>query len=57
MLSYDEFRTLLRTQCMHEAIYDDSEGREILVIRTLDAYTLVRKAIEQTKENQHVNDR
>jgi hypothetical protein len=32
---------------MYETIYDDSEGRTILVIRMLDAYGMVNKAQEK----------
>jgi hypothetical protein len=33
---------------MHEAIYEDSEGRSILVIELLDAYGMVNKASQPT---------
>ena len=42
-MTYDEFREAVKTKFMHEAIYNDSEGREILVIRTLDAYSMMRR--------------
>lgn len=42
-MTYDEFREAIKTKFMYEAIYDDSEGREILVIRTLDAYSMMRR--------------
>ena len=43
-MTYSEFREFVRTECMYETVYDDSEGREILVIRLLDAFTLLNKA-------------
>lgn len=42
-MTFDEFREALKTEFMHEAIYEDSEGREILVIRTLDAYSMMKR--------------
>ena len=39
-LNYEEFRKYL-DDCMKEALYSDSEGREILVIRTIDAFSMV----------------
>jgi hypothetical protein len=33
---------------MHEAIYEDSEGRSILVIELLDAYGMVNKLSQPT---------
>ena len=37
-LTYEEFLDFVRAKCMYETIYDDSDGRTILVIRMLDAY-------------------
>ena len=37
-MTYEEFLDFVRAKCMYETIYDDSEGRTILVIRMLDAY-------------------
>ena len=34
----------------HEAIYDDSEGRTIVVIRMLDLYALVNGVVKRAKE-------
>jgi hypothetical protein len=47
-MTYEEFFKFVQSECMHEAIYDDSEGRTILVIRMIDAYGMVNKA--QKKE-------
>ena len=37
-MTYEEFLDFVRAKCMYETIYDDSDGRTILVIRMLDAY-------------------
>jgi hypothetical protein len=46
-MTYEEFLKFVPSRCMHEAIYDDSDGRTILVIRMLDAYGMVNKAQQQ----------
>jgi len=43
-MTYEEFLKFVPAKCMYETIYDDSEGRDILVIRMLDAYGMVNKA-------------
>lgn len=35
----------------HEAIYDDSEGRRIVVIRMLDLYFLVNELIKKAQHD------
>ena len=40
-MTYEEFLDLVPAKCMYETIYDDSDGRTILVIRMLDAYKLI----------------
>ena len=42
-MTYEEFLEFVPSKCMHEAIYEDSEGRLILVIEMLDAYSLINK--------------
>ena len=37
-MTYEEFLDFVHAKCMYETIYDDSDGRTILVIRMLDAY-------------------
>ena len=44
-MTYEEFLEFVPAKCMYETIYDDSEGRTILVISLLDAYGMVNKAI------------
>ena len=41
-MTYEEFCKKARNR-MHETIYSDSDGREILVIRMLDAYALLTR--------------
>jgi len=43
-MTYEEFLEFVPAKCMYETIYDDSEGRTILVISLLDAYGMVNKA-------------
>jgi hypothetical protein len=40
-MTYEEFLDFVRAKCMYETIYDDSDGRAILVIRMLDAYKFI----------------
>jgi hypothetical protein len=49
-MKYEDFEKLVKHQSMHETIYDDSEGRTIVVIRLLDLFVLVTKAIQQTEK-------
>ncbi len=44
-MTYQEFVQLVQ-HSMHETIYEDSEGRSILVIDLLDAFALANKLIE-----------
>jgi hypothetical protein len=50
-MKYEDFEKLVKYQSMHETIYNDSEGRTIVVIRLLDLFVLVTKAIQQTEKN------
>jgi hypothetical protein len=43
-MTYEEFLNFLPSKCMYETIYDDSDGRTILVIKLLDAFSMVNKA-------------
>jgi len=43
-MTYEEFLNFVPSKCMHETIYDDSDGNTILVIRLLDAFSMVNKA-------------
>ena len=43
-MTHEEFLKFVPAECIYETIYDDSEGRAILVIRLLDAFGMVNKA-------------
>jgi hypothetical protein len=43
-MKYEDFEKFVREKCMYDTIYDDSDGRQILIIRMLDAYGMVNKA-------------
>jgi hypothetical protein len=43
-MTYKEFIDFVKSKCTYETIYEDSEGRLILVIDLLDAYGMVNKA-------------
>jgi hypothetical protein len=44
-----EFNEYVTSQ-EHETVYDDSEGRTIVVIRMLDLYALVNGVVKRAKE-------
>lgn len=48
-MNYQEFVRLVQHN-MHETIYEDSEGRSILVIDLLDAFAFANKLIETERE-------
>jgi hypothetical protein len=43
-MKYEDFEKFIKEKCMYDTIYDDSDGRPILIIRMLDAYSMVNKA-------------
>jgi hypothetical protein len=43
-MTYEEFLKFVSAKCIHETLYEDTEGRPILVISMLDAYDMVDKA-------------
>jgi hypothetical protein len=50
--TYEEFIDFVYMACLRETIYEDSEGRDILVIRVLDAYGMAHSwALEHTRNN------
>ena len=49
-MKYRDFRKQVKASCLYETIYNDSEGRQILVIRLLDAYVMVRNAVQKERE-------
>lgn len=46
-MRYDTFFRMLKERAMHETIYEDSEGRMILVICPLDLYIFVSRLWER----------
>ena len=49
-MKYEDFEKFIQEKCMYETIYDDSDGRQILVIKMLDAYGMVNKAQPEPAE-------
>jgi hypothetical protein len=43
-MKYEDFEKFIQEKCMYETMYYDSDGRQILVIKVLDAYGMVNKA-------------
>jgi hypothetical protein len=43
-MTYEEFLKFVPAKCIYETLYEDTEGRPILVISMLDAYGMVNKA-------------
>jgi hypothetical protein len=42
-MTYEEFRDYITSKCLYDAIYEDQEGREIIVMTVLDAYSMASK--------------
>ena len=51
-MTYDEFVNFVEQECMYETIYNDAEGRTILIIGMLDAYTMAGKAAHKFKQEE-----
>ena len=43
-MTYEDFLNFVRSKCTYETIYDDSDGNTILIIKLLDAFSMVNKA-------------
>jgi len=43
-MTYEEFLKFVPAKCIYETLYEDTEGRPILVISMLDAYDMVNKS-------------
>ena len=53
-MKHEDFQGWVEKNCMHEAFYEDSEGRIILVITELDAWVMCNKfanGLEETNED------
>ena len=44
-MKYEDFEKFVREKCMYDTIYEDSDGRQILIIQMLDAYNMADKAL------------
>ena len=51
-MTYDEFRAYVHRTATYETVFVDGEGREILVIRLLDAYCLMNNIQKLEKKNE-----
>ena len=47
-MNYEQFEKYVREHCEHETIYTDSDGREVLVIRLVDAFFVYKNLEEHT---------
>jgi hypothetical protein len=50
-MDYATFRKFLESACVYETIYTDSDGREIIVMKTIDLYAFINDAIFKEKNN------
>ena len=46
-MNFTDFVQYVKTRCMYETIYEDSDSNLILVIRMLDAYAMANKMSEK----------
>jgi hypothetical protein len=42
-MTYEEFKDYITSKCLYDAIYEDQEGRGIIVMTVLDAYSMASK--------------
>jgi len=54
-MNYEDFKEHVSTKCISEAIYEDTEGREILVITMLEAFNMTRWIEEKSKIKEKSN--
>lgn len=54
-MRYEDFEKFVRQNCIYETIYDDREGRRILVISLLEAYSLVDKMNHEKHKDLHIS--
>jgi hypothetical protein len=48
-MTYTEFWEFVDCECEYETIYDDSDGRAIMVIRMIDLWSLANKFKQKEK--------
>ena len=49
-MTFEEFLYFVPDKGMYETIYEDSEGRLILVVNMREAYAMVNKMVEAERE-------
>jgi len=49
-MNFIDFVQFVKTQCMYETIYEDSNDNLILVTRMLDAYAMANKMVAAERE-------
>jgi len=49
-MTFEEFLYFVPDECEYETIYIDNEGRLILVVNMVDAYSMVNKMVEAERE-------
>jgi uncharacterized protein with von Willebrand factor type A (vWA) domain len=52
--TFEQFKEYVEKHCMYEAIYKDSDGRQILVLRLLDAYTMCHNYKEKANDTSNI---
>ena len=52
-MSYEDFVKVVREKSIYETIYEDTEGRVLLVIGLLDAYALYTQLTKDKANNDH----
>jgi hypothetical protein len=61
-MTYEKFKDYITSKCFYDAIYEDQEGREIIVMTVLDAYSMASKLAKREwvgltqKEVQEIHD-
>ena len=46
-MKLEEFKDLIRNRVIYETIYDDTEGRQIIVVGMLPLYSFVSRLLEE----------
>ena len=54
-MDYATFRKFLKNSCVYETIYTDSDGRQIMVIKVIDAFCMVNDAMKYDAKGEELN--
>ena len=54
-MTYTEFWAFVDYECQYETLYDDSDGRTIMVIRMIDLWSLANKFKQKEKANERTD--